>query len=98
MGWDSNRAFFSTVIRPMWHAFALTCITVHALRDDPERIVAEYASDASLVDGSPYRNTYLALGTVRDGRIQHWTEFSDPAPLQQGLAALHEATPAAEGH
>ena len=89
-GWDTNRAFY-TAIRPMWSSFALTRIAVHALADDPERIVAEFASDGSLVDGSPYCNSYLALGTVRDGMIQQWTEFSDPAPLQRGLAALHAA-------
>lgn len=70
---------------------------MHALADDPERIVAEFASDASLVDGSPYRNTYVALATVRDGKIQHWTEFSDPAPIERGFAALQAATPPVGG-
>jgi ketosteroid isomerase-like protein len=95
-GLDTNRAFY-TAIRPVWSSFALTRIVVHALADDPERIVAEFASDGTLVDGSPYRNSYLALGTVRDGLIQHWTEFSDPAPLQRGLGALQAATPVVTG-
>jgi ketosteroid isomerase-like protein len=95
-GQDTNRSFYSA-IRPMWSTFSLTHLAVHALADDPERVVAEFASEGSLVDGSPYQNRYLALGTVRDGLIQHWTEFSDPAPLQRGLAALHAATPAADG-
>ncbi len=89
-GKDINRAFFST-IRPMWSTFSLTRIQVHPLADDPERLVAEFVSEGSLVDGSPYHNTYLALATVRDGKIQQWQEFSDPAPLQRGVAALQAA-------
>lgn len=96
-GWEANRAFYTSIIRPMTPTFSLTRIAVHTLADDPERVVAEFASDGSLVDGSPYRNTYLALGTVRDGKIQHWTEFSDPAPIQRAFAALQAATPAGDG-
>lgn len=92
-GRDTNRAFFSA-LRPIWVTFSLTRIDVHPLADDSARIVAEFASDGSLVDGSPYQNTYLALGRVRNGKIQEWQEFSDPAPLLRGLAALQAATPA----
>jgi ketosteroid isomerase-like protein len=82
---------------PEWSTFALTRVAVLALADDPERIVAEFASDGTLVGGSPYRNRYLALGMVRDGLIQHWTEFSDPAALQRGFAGLHADTPVVNG-
>jgi ketosteroid isomerase-like protein len=95
-GRDTNRAFYTTS-RPMWSTFSLTQIAVHVLADDPERVVAEFASDGSLVDGSPYQNRYLALGTVRDGMIERWTEFSDPAPLQRGLAALQVIMPVLNG-
>jgi hypothetical protein len=77
----------------MWSTFSLTHIAVRALADDPERVVAEFASDGSLVGGCPYQNRHLALGTVRDGTIERWTELSDPAPLQRGLAALHATKP-----
>lgn len=97
MGWDTNRAFYSTVIRPMTPAFALTRIAVHALADDPERVVAEFESEGTLVDGSPYRNRYLTLGTVGDGLIQYWTEFSDPEPRARAFAAVRAAAPAVEG-
>jgi len=95
-GKENNRAFFTSVIRPMWSAFRLTRIAVHPLADDPERVVAEFASEGSLVDGSPYRNTYLALMTVRDGTILSYQEFSDPAPIVRGIAALQSARPASE--
>jgi ketosteroid isomerase-like protein len=65
-GRDTIRAFYTT-LRPMWSTFSLTQIAAHALADDPERVVAKFASEGSLVDGSPYQNRYLALGTVRDG-------------------------------
>lgn len=52
----------------MWHRFSLAHREVHALEDDPDRVVAYYTSNAELVDGSEYRNTYLSLVTVRDGK------------------------------
>jgi len=95
-GREVNRDFYTTIIRPMTPTFVLTRIAVHALADDPERVVGEFASEATLVDGSPYRNRYLTLGTVRDGKTAHWTEFSDPAPIQRGLAALQAASLASD--
>jgi len=93
-GRDTNRAFYTTTIRPMIPTFSLTRIAVHPLADDPERVVAEFASEGSLVDGGPYRNTYLALVTVCDGKIAFYQEFSDPAPIERGVAALRAANPA----
>ena len=34
-GWDTNRTFYSTAIRPMWSTFTLTRSAVHVLADDP---------------------------------------------------------------
>ncbi len=96
-GWDTNRTFYSTVIRPMTPTFTITRMELHTFADDPERIVVEYASDGSLVDGSPYQNRYLALGAVRDGLIHRWTEYSDPAPIERALAAVQAAPPAVDG-
>jgi len=70
---------------------------LHAFADDPTRVVGEYASDGSLVDGSPYQNRYLALGAVHDGLIQRWIEYSDPAPIERALAAVQAAPPAVDG-
>jgi ketosteroid isomerase-like protein len=64
---------------------------VHPLGDDPEQAVAEFASEGTLLNGSPYRNTYLALSVVRDGKIRYWQEFSDPAPPQRGLTVMQTA-------
>ncbi|MCA1598197.1 MAG: nuclear transport factor 2 family protein [Chloroflexi bacterium] len=92
-GWETNRTFYATVIRPMTPTFAITHMELHALADDPARIVVAYASDGSLVDGSPYQNRYLALATVRDGLIAQWTEYCDPAPIERALAAVRAAPP-----
>ncbi len=93
-GRDTNRTFYSTVIRPMTPTFSITRMELHALADAPERIVVEYASDGSMVDGSPYQNRYVALGIVRDGLIQEWTEYSDPTPIERAFAAVQAALPA----
>jgi ketosteroid isomerase-like protein len=92
-GKDINRAFFES-IRPMWGTFDLTFVEVHPLADDPDRVVAFYASTGSLIDGSPYSNTYLSLVTVHGGEIVQWIEFSDPEPLKRGAAVLQAANAA----
>ena len=86
-GKADNRAFFEA-LRPVWTAFRLTRREVCPLAGDPERVIAHYASEGTLIDGSPYANTYLCLVRVRNGQIVHWTEFCDPAPLARAVAAL----------
>ena len=89
-GKATNRSFFES-IRPMWVSFGLPHREVHVLSDDPERVVAHYSSTGSLLDGSPYGNRYLSLVTVRAGKIRHWIEFCDPAPLVRGVATLRQS-------
>jgi len=81
----------------MTPTFTITRMELHAFADDPARIVVEYASDGSLVDGSPYQNRYLSLATVRDGLIQRWTEYSDPAPIERAFAAVRAVSPVVDG-
>jgi ketosteroid isomerase-like protein len=56
-----------------------------------DAFVAYYASSGSLIDGSPYRNPYLSLVRVSDGKIVEWIEFCDPEPLKRGAAVLQAA-------
>ncbi len=86
-GKETNRQFFDS-IRPMWATFDLTFTDVHALAGDDSRVVAHYASEGTLIDGSHYANSYLSLVTVEDGKIVRWIEFCDPAPLERGVAVL----------
>ncbi|MFF5992689.1 nuclear transport factor 2 family protein [Prauserella flavalba] len=58
---------------------------ISALEEDGE-FVAEYTSDSSMKQtGVPYRNTYVARVTVRDGKIARFAEFFDPIPLVEAL-------------
>lgn len=90
-GRETVREFFTTVTQHLTPTFALTNIAVHPLADDPQRVVAEFAAEGAMVDGQPYANSYLALVTVRDGKIQRWIEFFNPAPVERALAALQAA-------
>jgi ketosteroid isomerase-like protein/quinol monooxygenase YgiN len=90
-GKATNRSVFESLL-PMWTSFSLPRREVHALADDPERVVASYASSGSLIDGSPYSNSYLSLVTVRGGKIVHWIEFCDPEPLTRGVSTLMPAS------
>jgi ketosteroid isomerase-like protein len=75
----------------MWRAFELTFVDVHALTGDPTRAVAHYASAGTLLDGSPYANSYLSLVTVEGGKIVEWIEFCDAEPLVRGIGVLQAA-------
>ena len=88
-GWQENREFFE-MLKPMWAAFTLTRSEVHVVADDPSLVVAHYASHGTLLDGSPYDNSYLSLVTVRSGLIVRWVEFCDPAPLVHGIRVMRE--------
>jgi ketosteroid isomerase-like protein len=41
-------------------------------------VVAEYKSDGITHGGRPYRNAYVALFRVTDGKIAEWREYFDP--------------------
>lgn len=54
--------------------------------EESGEFVAEYTSDSSMKEsGAPYRNTYVARITVRDGKIARFAEFFDPIPLVEAL-------------
>jgi ketosteroid isomerase-like protein len=72
----------------MWRDFDFTFVDVRPLAGDDRRVVAYYASTGTLIDESPYANTYLSLVTVEEGKIVEWIEFCDPAPLEHGVGVL----------
>jgi uncharacterized protein len=42
-------------------------------------VVLEYASAGRAVaDGTPYRNRYISVLTIRDGKISYWRDYLDP--------------------
>jgi ketosteroid isomerase-like protein len=46
--------------------------------EDPHRWVATCRSEGQMATGAPYQNRYCWILRVRDGRIDHWTEYFDP--------------------
>ncbi|MDO8361911.1 MAG: nuclear transport factor 2 family protein [Actinomycetota bacterium] len=42
------------------------------------QVVAEYKSNGLTRSGRSYPNAYIAIFTLRDGRIAHWREYFDP--------------------
>ncbi|MEU8083172.1 nuclear transport factor 2 family protein [Micromonospora sp. NPDC049101] len=59
--------------------------TVHETRD-PEVIVVEFAASGFVVaTGRPYEVRYIAVLTIRDGRLAHYRDYWDPIAAQELL-------------
>lgn len=56
-----------------------------------EDFLATYRSDATmLATGKPYRNDYISLFTVRDGKLAAFTEYFDPLVFRLAQGATVE--------
>jgi ketosteroid isomerase-like protein len=71
-----------------WKRVTLTHLEVHPLADDPYRVLAEYGLEGINLDDSTYRNEYVTVITVHEGKATRLREFFDPAPITQALDAL----------
>jgi uncharacterized protein len=89
-------AEFLAGVGALWTSWSMPRRAVHPLADDPERAVVEYASDSVNADGSPYRNTYLSMAWVRDGRLVEFTEFFDADQVARSIAALQSVAATAD--
>jgi ketosteroid isomerase-like protein len=70
----------------LWTDVRLAAFAATATVDDPGRVLAEYTTEAVQLDGTPYRNDYVGLITVRDGRVTRFQEYFDPTPLAAAIA------------
>ena len=61
-------------------------VTIHSLTAEEDRVVAEFSSDGTLVNGDVYHNEYLFLFRVRDGRIAYVGEYFDPDVVRSKIA------------
>jgi len=63
------------------------CYDLRVHRSDPtSTVVLEYASEGRVVaTGHSYRNRYISVVTVKDGKVSHWRDYLDPLRV---LAAL----------
>jgi ketosteroid isomerase-like protein len=52
----------------------------------PDRVLAEFRGDWELANGRPYRNTYVVIADLRDGRVCHWREYYNPLVVQDAFA------------
>ena len=72
---------------------AVKRLAFHDVRVEPllegDRVLVEFKGDGQLHNGNPYRNTYIGVFEVRDGKIQRHREFFDPNVVAEafGLSA-----------
>lgn len=61
-------------------------VTIHSLTAEEDRVVAEFSSEGTLVSGDTYRNDYLFLFRVRDGRVAYVGEYFNPDVVREKIA------------
>ena len=56
---------------------------------DPDLFFAELDGQGVVAkSGYQYRQKYIILARVSDGRISHWREYLNPLPLQEAIASM----------
>ena len=65
--------------------------TIQALTAEADRVVAEATSEAVLINGEPYRQTYVFVFRIRDGRIAAVAEHYNALVAQEKLLPLMKA-------
>ncbi len=65
--------------------------TIHSLTSEEDRVVAEAESEGILVNGQEYRNSYVFVFRIRDGRIASIAEHYNALIVQEKLMPLIEA-------
>jgi ketosteroid isomerase-like protein len=69
----------------LFEQFTETLDTVYETRD-PATVIAEYHSDAIVKgSGAAYRNEYIGVFRIRDGRIVFWREYHNPEAVAKAL-------------
>jgi ketosteroid isomerase-like protein len=49
--------------------------TIHSLTAEDERVVAEFSGNGTITEGKLYRNDYLYLFKIRDGKVCFLAEY-----------------------
>lgn len=62
--------------------------TIDSITAEEDRVVAEVHSEGTLVNGEDYRNTYVFVFRVRDGRIASVAEHFNALIVQEKLIPL----------
>ena len=84
-----DKAAYQSLIRLLARMCARPlAFTVNSLTAEEDRVVAEAQSEGVLVDGETYRNTYIFVFRVRDGRLASIAEHFNALIVQQQLVPL----------
>lgn len=71
MGGDTDKAHYQHMVRVLGAVCAQPIkFTINALTAEDDRVAIEATSQATLISGEPYSNTYVFILRVRDGRIR----------------------------
>ena len=62
--------------------------TIKSLTAEEDRVVAEVDSKATLINGEEYRNTYVFVFRVRDGRLASVAEHFNALIVTEKLVPL----------
>ena len=77
--------------RGMFTAWNLHNIRIYP-GGEPDLVFAELDGQGVVVkSGYQYRQKYIILFRVSDGRISHWREYNNPIPLQEAIASMQTA-------
>jgi ketosteroid isomerase-like protein len=59
--------------------------TIHSLTAEDERVVAEFSGKGTTIDGKVYRNNYLYLFKIRDGKVCFLAEYLNIEEMRRVL-------------
>jgi ketosteroid isomerase-like protein len=49
--------------------------------DDPQTVITEWQSEGHLKSGEIYRNFYMGIQRVENGKVVFWREYANPNPM-----------------
>lgn len=76
--------FFGPIAAGLWKEITFPTIEVRA-EADPERVVATYTSQGTFTNEEKFKNSYVNLFRIRNGKISETIEFFDPLAVARGL-------------
>lgn len=65
--------------------------TVDSITAEDDRAAAEVHSEGKLVNGETFKNVYVFVFRIRDGRIASVAEHFNPQPVEQKIIPLFKA-------
>jgi uncharacterized protein len=94
----SDKARYQAGVRLLQSLFpdGLT-YTIASLTAEEDRVAAEVRSHGILVSGEIFRNDYLFMFRVRDGKIASVAEHFDPRVVREKILPLIQAAPKSAG-